>query len=171
MVQSGTYLQSAANVRQLVVAVRGDAAGSRKPVFMGDVARVEEGRDQPAKYVWFGSKDGEVPAVTVQISKKPGVNATDVANGVINRVATLKGALIPDGVEVTVTRNYGATATKGAETDREAGFCRLCRAAGVFYLGPARSFDCRRSSIADAGSNALRPGHGVLRSIAFPCLL
>jgi len=114
MVQSGTYLQSAADVRQLVVAVRGEA-GSRKPVFMGDVARVEEGPDQPAKYVWFGSKDGEVPAVTVQISKKPGVNAADVANGVINRVATLKGALIPDGVEVTVTRNYGATATEKAQ--------------------------------------------------------
>ena len=114
MVQSGTYLQSAADVRQLVVAVRGEA-GSRKPVFMGDVARVEDGPDQPAKYVWFGSKDGEVPAVTVQISKKPGVNAADVANGVINRVATLKGALIPDGVEVTVTRNYGATATEKAQ--------------------------------------------------------
>ena len=114
MVQSGTYLQSAADVRQLVVAVRGEA-GSRKPVFMGDVARVEDGPDQPAKYVWFGSKDGEVPAVTVQISKKPGVNAADVANGVINRVATLKGALIPDGVEVAVTRNYGATATEKAQ--------------------------------------------------------
>lgn len=114
MVQSGTYLQSAADVRQLVVAVRGEA-GSRKPVFMGDVARVEDGPDQPAKYVWFGSKDGEVPAVTVQISKKPGVNAADVANGVINRVATLKGVLIPDGVEVTVTRNYGATATEKAQ--------------------------------------------------------
>ena len=114
MVQSGTYLQSAADVRQLVVAVRGEA-GSRKPVFMGDVARVEDAPDQPAKYVWFGSKDGEVPAVTVQISKKPGVNAADVANGVINRVATLKGALIPDGVEVTVTRNYGATATEKAQ--------------------------------------------------------
>ena len=114
MVQSGTYLQSAADVRQLVVAVRGEA-GSRKPVFMGDVARVEDAPDQPAKYVWFGSKDGEVPAVTVQISKKPGVNAADVANGVINRVATLKGALIPDGVEVAVTRNYGATATEKAQ--------------------------------------------------------
>ena len=114
MVQTGTYLQSAADVRQLVVAVRGEV-GSRKPVFMGDVARVEDGPDQPAKYVWFGSKDGEVPAVTVQISKKPGVNAADVANGVINRVASLKGTLIPEGVEVTVTRNYGETATEKAQ--------------------------------------------------------
>jgi multidrug efflux pump subunit AcrB len=42
LVETGTYLESAADVRQLVVAVRGNA-GERKPVFMGDVARVEDG--------------------------------------------------------------------------------------------------------------------------------
>ncbi|MBL0167751.1 MAG: efflux RND transporter permease subunit [Propionivibrio sp.] len=114
LVQTGTYLQSAADVRQLVVAVRGDAR-NRKPVFMGDVARVEDGPDQPARYVWIGNKDGEFPAVTIQISKKPGVNAADVANGVIARVESLKGTLIPEGIEVTVTRNYGETATDKAQ--------------------------------------------------------
>jgi multidrug efflux pump subunit AcrB len=114
LVQTGTYLESAADVKQLVVAVRGDAKNP-KPVFMGDVARVEDGPDQPGKYVWFGSKDGEFPAVTVQISKKPGVNAADVANGVIARVESLKGTVIPEGVEVTVTRNYGETATDKAQ--------------------------------------------------------
>ncbi|MFZ2854647.1 MAG: efflux RND transporter permease subunit [Rhodocyclaceae bacterium] len=115
LVQTGTYLESAADVRQLVVAVRGDAK-TRKPVFMGDVARVDDGPDQPSKYVWFGSKDGEFPAVTVQVSKKPGVNAADVANGVIARAESLKGTVIPDGVEVSVTRNYGQTATDKAQT-------------------------------------------------------
>ena len=114
LVQTGTYLESAADVRQLVVAVRGEA-GMRKPVFMGDVASVEDGPDQPVNYVWFGNKNGEVPAVTVQISKKPGVNAADIANGVIARVESLKGTVIPDGVEVTVTRNYGETATDKAQ--------------------------------------------------------
>ena len=114
LVQTGTYLESAADVRQLVVAVRGEP-GKRKPVFMGDVAEVEDGPDQPARYVWHGSKDGQAPAVTVQISKKPGVNAADVANGVISRVASLRGTVIPDGVEVTVTRNYGETATEKAQ--------------------------------------------------------
>jgi len=110
LVQTGTYLESAADVKQLVVAVRG-----KNPVFMGDVARVEDGPDQPGKYVWFGNKDGEFPAVTVQVSKKPGVNAADVANGVIARVESLKGTVIPAGVEVTVTRNYGQTATDKAQ--------------------------------------------------------
>ena len=114
LVQTGAYLESAADVRQLVVAVRGEA-NARKPVFMGDVARIEDGPDQPKRYVWFGNKDGESPAVTVQISKKPGVNAADVANGVITRVESLKGTVIPEGVEVTVTRNYGETATDKAQ--------------------------------------------------------
>jgi multidrug efflux pump subunit AcrB len=114
MVQTGTYLESAADVKRLVVAVRGDAK-ERKPVFMGDVARVEDGPDQPTRYVWTGNKEGEFPAVTVQISKKPGVNAADVADGIITRVDSLKGTVIPEGVEVTVTRNYGQTATDKAQ--------------------------------------------------------
>ncbi|MCM8597646.1 MAG: efflux RND transporter permease subunit [Candidatus Accumulibacter sp.] len=114
LVQTGSYLESATDVRQLVVAVRG-AAGDRKPVFVGDVARVEDGPDQPGRYVWIGTREGEFPAVTVQISKKPGVNAADVAGALIERVDSLKGTLIPDGVEVTVTRNYGQTATDKAQ--------------------------------------------------------
>ena len=114
LVQTGTYLESAADVRQLVVAVRG-SADERKPVFMSDVARVEDGPDQPRRYVWLGNREGEFPAVTVQVSKKPGVNAADVADALIARVATLKGTLIPEGVEVTVTRNYGQTATDKAQ--------------------------------------------------------
>ncbi|EXI78990.1 MAG: Efflux pump membrane transporter BepE [Candidatus Accumulibacter appositus] len=114
LVETGSYIESAADVRQLVVAVRG-SAGERKPVFIGDVARVEEGPDQPRQYVWFGNRDGEFPAVTVQVSKKPGVNAADVASAVIARAESLKGTLIPAGVEVTTTRNYGQTATDKAE--------------------------------------------------------
>ncbi len=126
LVQTGAYLESVADVRQLVVAVRGDAKNA-KPVFMGDVARVEDGPDQPGNYVWFGSgpAGGDLatgadtgvtfPAVTVQISKKPGVNAADVAKGVLARVESLKGTVIPEGVEVTVTRNYGETASEKAQ--------------------------------------------------------
>ncbi len=114
LVETGSYLESAADVRQLVVAV-GGKAGERKPVFVGDVARVEDGPDQPQRYVWFGNRDGEFPAVTVQVSKKPGVNAADVASAVIARAESLKGTLIPEGVEVATTRNYGQTATDKAE--------------------------------------------------------
>ncbi|OMG53662.1 multidrug transporter AcrB [Azonexus hydrophilus] len=110
LVQTGTYLESAADVKRLVVTVR-----ERKPIYLSDVASVEDGPDQPQRYAWFGTKDGEFPAVTIQISKQPGVNAADVANAAVDRIDSLKNVVIPDGVEVTVTRNYGETATEKAQ--------------------------------------------------------
>ncbi len=110
LVQTGTYLESAADVKQLVVAVR-----DGKPVFMSDVASIEDGPDQPKRYAWFGNRDGEFPAVTIQLSKQPGVNAADVASAAVDRINALKNTVIPEGVEVTVTRNYGETATEKAQ--------------------------------------------------------
>jgi len=109
-VETGAYLETAADVKRLVVGVF-----DKKPVFMEDVAEVVDGPDQPSRYVWHGDKAGEYPAVTLAISKKPGVNAADVADKVIARMATLKGTVIPEGVEFTVTRNYGETATEKAQ--------------------------------------------------------
>ncbi|MDD5250488.1 MAG: efflux RND transporter permease subunit [Rhodocyclaceae bacterium] len=110
LVQTGTYIESAADVKKLVVGVY-DA----KPVFMADVARIVDGPDQPSRYVWHGDRKQEYPAVTLAVSKKPGVNAADVAAAVIARAESLRGTVIPEGVEFTVTRNYGATATEKAQ--------------------------------------------------------
>jgi multidrug efflux pump subunit AcrB len=110
LVQTGAYLESAADVKRLVVAVR-----DRKPIFMSDVATVEDGPDQPKRYAWFGTREGEFPAVTIQMSKQAGVNAADVAAAAVNRIESLKNTVIPEGVEVTVTRNYGETATEKAQ--------------------------------------------------------
>ena len=110
LVQTGTYIESAADVKRLVVGVY-----DRKPVYLADVAQVVDGADQPVRYVWHGDRKGEYPAVTLSISKKPGVNAADVAEAVIARAEALKGTVIPEGVEFTVTRNYGATATDKAQ--------------------------------------------------------
>jgi multidrug efflux pump subunit AcrB len=110
LVQTGTYIETAADVKRLVVGVY-----DRKPVFMADVAKIIDGADQPSRYVIHGNKDGEFPAVTLSISKKPGVNAADVAESVIKRAESLKGTVIPDGIGFTVTRNYGETATEKAQ--------------------------------------------------------
>jgi multidrug efflux pump subunit AcrB len=110
LVQTGTYIESAADVKRLVVGVY-----ERKPVYLADVAQVVDGADQPTRYVWHGDRKGEFPAVTLSISKKPGVNAADVAEAVIARAEALKGTVIPEGVEFSVTRNYGATATDKAQ--------------------------------------------------------
>jgi multidrug efflux pump subunit AcrB len=120
LVQTGTFLSGSADVKQLVVGV---AEG--RPVFMTDVARVEDGPDQPGRYVWLGTGPaaadkkiagkGEFPAVTLAVSKKPGENAVDVAERVIRRIEQLHGTIIPDGVHATVTRNYGETANDKAQ--------------------------------------------------------
>ncbi|HWS11457.1 MAG TPA: efflux RND transporter permease subunit [Rhodocyclaceae bacterium] len=117
LVQTGTFIETANDVKRLVVGVT-----EGRPVFVEDVARVENGPDQPSQYVWFGTgpatavgTPGEYPAVTLQVSKKPGENAADVAGAVIERAHSLKGTVIPEGVEFTVTRNYGATATEKAQ--------------------------------------------------------
>ena len=119
LVQTGTYLESAEDVRSLVVGVQDE-----RPVFLRDVAEVSDGPDQPTQYVWFGTgvaadqrgidKQGLFPAVTLALSKKPGANAADVAREAIQRLNTLHGSIIPEGVEVTVTRDYGKTANDKA---------------------------------------------------------
>ena len=110
LVQTGAYIESAADVGRLVVGVY-----QRRPVYMADVATILDGPGQPLRYVWYGDRQGESPAVTLAVSKKPGVNAADVADAVIARAESLKGTVIPEGVEFTVTRNYGATATDKAQ--------------------------------------------------------
>src|SRR5574341_1341903 len=104
-VETGSFLESAQDVARVVLGVR---AG--RPVFVADVAEVLDGPEQPARYVWIGSAAGEHPAVTLQVTKKPGENAVRVAERLVAKVEEVRGSLIPDGVEVRVTRNYGATA-------------------------------------------------------------
>ncbi|MBI1907777.1 MAG: efflux RND transporter permease subunit [Rhodocyclales bacterium] len=124
LVRSGSQLESAEDVRSLVVGVI-----EQRPVYLREVARVEDGPAQASRYVWFGSgvatRSGEAgrevergvfPAVTVTVSKKPGANAADVADAVVARARALEGVLIPEGVNFTVTRNYGETANDKANT-------------------------------------------------------
>ena len=119
LVQTGSFLSDANEVKQLVVGVSGG-----KPVFLRDVADVQDGADQPGSYVWLGTgmaaadkqigAKGEFAAVTLAITKKPGANAVEVANKLLARVAELKGSVIPADVQVSTTRNYGETANDKA---------------------------------------------------------
>jgi multidrug efflux pump subunit AcrB len=119
LVQTGSFLSNADEVKHLVVGVF-----EGKPIFVRDIAEVLDGADQPASYVWMGTgaaaadkgiqAKGEFTAVTVAISKKPGANAVEVANKLLGRVNELKGSVIPDDVQVSVTRNYGETANDKA---------------------------------------------------------
>ena len=113
-IEAGPFLSQASDVADLVVGVQGG-----RPVFLKDVAKVEEGPLPATRYVTHGlgkaAGGGEYPAVTLTITKKPGENAIDVANAVMGRVAALRGTVIPDEVQVAETRNYGATANDKAQ--------------------------------------------------------
>ncbi|MCX7960693.1 MAG: efflux RND transporter permease subunit [Burkholderiales bacterium] len=110
VVETGNYLESAADIRRLVI-----GAHEGRPVTIGDVAEVLDGPDVPSRYVWTGTARGEHPAVTIQVTKKPGENAVEIARRVMARLAELRGTIIPDNVRVTVTRDYGATANEKAK--------------------------------------------------------
>jgi multidrug efflux pump subunit AcrB len=113
-IEAGPHLAQASDVADLVVGVQGG-----RPVFLKDVAKVQEGPLPATRYVMHGlgqqAGGGEYPAVTLTITKKPGENAIDVANAVMDRVAALRGTVIPDEVEVAETRNYGSTANDKAQ--------------------------------------------------------
>ncbi|HSQ07777.1 MAG TPA: efflux RND transporter permease subunit, partial [Chromatiaceae bacterium] len=120
LVQAGTFLSTPEEIGDLVVGLHGG-----RPVSLSEVASVERGPEQLQSYVWMGAGpgahhngidlSGTTPAVTVAVAKQEGINAVAVAERVIERLAQLDGTFIPQGVEVTVTRNYGATADTKAK--------------------------------------------------------
>ena len=115
-VEAGDYLKSEADVRAIVV-----GAVEKRPVRVADVAEVVDGPPQPTRYVWTAAGPAaasrgpvEAPAVTIEVTKKPGANAVDVAASLLERMEALRGTIIPADVRYLVTRNYGATAAEKA---------------------------------------------------------
>ena len=112
-VYSGDFFQKVEDIENLVVAVN-----DGKPVYISDVADVyyapEETENMVSYYSGKGNRTGKIAnaeqAVTIAIAKKYGTNGVSVANAVLAKVEELKGRLIPDNVEVSVTRDYGKSA-------------------------------------------------------------
>jgi multidrug efflux pump subunit AcrB len=106
LVTSESFLTSAREVEDLVVSVH-----ESKPVYLRDIATVLDGPEEAVHYARIGFPDGSAnPAVTLALAKKKGSNAVDVAAEILRRLEDLKENVIPHGVEVEVTRNYGQTA-------------------------------------------------------------
>jgi multidrug efflux pump subunit AcrB len=129
---SGAF-ESPSELSQLVVGVFGD-----RPVYLKDVAQVVDGPQEVTHFVRHGfgpgrgfaehhgatatligppatgpdQQIGEVsrPAVTIALAKKKGTNAVRVAQEIIKTAQKLKAQVIPDDVELVITRNYGLTA-------------------------------------------------------------
>ena len=114
LVVAGQTLRDAQELAALTVR---SATGA--PVLLSDVARVEQAPTQDQARAWRWAKDARgtwhmAPAVSLAIAKRAGANAVTVSEQVVDRVELLKGSLIPAGVDVAVTRNYGETANEKA---------------------------------------------------------
>jgi multidrug efflux pump subunit AcrB len=124
------FLGSAREVGEIVVGV---TAG--RPVYLKNVARIEDGGIEVEEASWIGfgqaaraahhrpplPQAGEgrgegarssatYPAVTLAIAKKAGTNAVVVSDAVLAKLEALKRQAIPEGIEVTVTRDDGERA-------------------------------------------------------------
>ena len=133
IVQTGAFFTTPDEVASAVVGVHG-----ADPVHLREVARVEDSSEEPTQYVFFGTGAGaaagllpEEAAVTLAISKRPGSNAIAVARAVLSQVDRLKGTTIPRDVQISVTRNYGASA---AEKSNELLFHMALSVLGVSLL-------------------------------------
>ncbi|MBY0502917.1 MAG: efflux RND transporter permease subunit [Bryobacteraceae bacterium] len=105
ILEAGSFLRTAADVSNVIVGVN-----HGRPVFVRDIAQVADHGEEPSQYVRFSQGQGFYPAVTMAVSKRKGTNAVTVGEEVLRRLEPLRGTVIPSGVEVTLTRNYGDTA-------------------------------------------------------------
>ena len=115
LITTGSFLSNVEDVENLVIGVN-----QNLPVYLKQVARIEDGASTPKSYVSFGYGQAngmfekfrsEYPAVTVSVSKVKGADAMKIAEKILARVEALKTNLIPDDVHVEITRNYGETAS------------------------------------------------------------
>jgi multidrug efflux pump subunit AcrB len=115
-VETGNFLTTADDVAAIVVGING-----QQPVYLKQVATVTDGPETPNRFVLFGYGRADTaaaktyrstyPAVTLAINKKKGADAMALSEKILTKVEGLKKTLIPADVQVTVTRNYGETAS------------------------------------------------------------
>ncbi len=124
IVHTGGFLKDAEDVANLVIGIR-----NQKPVYLRDVAEIVDGPQEPSQYVYFGTgpaaessehvtattPDGVRPAVTLTVAKRKGTNAIKVANKLLARLEGARGTVIPDDINVTITRHYGETAKEKSD--------------------------------------------------------
>ncbi|MFO1079597.1 MAG: efflux RND transporter permease subunit [Reyranellaceae bacterium] len=114
-VVAGQTLQGVPDIGLLLLTTR-----DGRPVYVKDVATVVVGAAETGQRSWLLTRaaSGELerrPTVTVAFAKRRGANAVVVADDLLARLKTVEGRLVPPDVEITVSRNYGETATEKAD--------------------------------------------------------
>ncbi len=141
-VEAGRFLANKRDVESLVVGVSTGrysplshgAPSDSHPVYLKDVAHVEDSPGEVTSYVRFsagpawthakeagaagqwikgapsGSPPASQPAVTIAIAKQKGANNVRVAEDILARMNQIRKEIVPNDVSVAITRNYGVTA-------------------------------------------------------------
>jgi multidrug efflux pump subunit AcrB len=104
LLEAGRSIQTAAAARRILVG---------NGVYLEDVATVTDEGAEPTQIVQFASRSKQFDsAVTLSIAKRQGTNAIAVATNILAAVDQVKPQLLPNGVELTITRHYGETAAE-----------------------------------------------------------
>jgi multidrug efflux pump subunit AcrB len=115
LITTGKFLTSADDVKNLVIGIY-----KNKPVYLKQVAEIQDGPSAPSSYVSFGygkgneksiSNQGEYSAVTLSVAKVKGADAMKISEKILKKLELAKLNLIPTDVHVDITRNYGETAS------------------------------------------------------------
>ncbi len=115
-VETGNFLTTADDVANLVVGIN-----QQQPVYLKQIATIEDGPETSDQYVLFGYGQADsslanvfksnYPAITLSVAKKKGSDAMKLSEQIINKAAHLKKELLPNDVQLTISRNYGKTAS------------------------------------------------------------
>lgn len=116
-IQTGNFLYTADDVANLII-----GSNNQQPVYLKQVATVNEGPETPTQYVQFGYGKADTagqnqfnssyPAITLAIAKKKGADAMKLSEKILTKIDHLKKELLPSDVQLSITRNYGETASE-----------------------------------------------------------
>ena len=114
-IEAGPLFETSDDVARVVVGL-----SANRPIYVSDVSSVIDGPGENTDAVFFSVGHArataeqpagrECPAVTIALAKRPGANATHLAELALSKVETLRPRLLPSSVHLEVTRNYGRTA-------------------------------------------------------------
>ncbi|MBP1614492.1 MAG: family transporter [Bacteroidetes bacterium] len=118
-VSSGNFLKTREDVDNLIVGMN-----EGHPIYLSSIATITEGPSStPIQYVSFGygadaAKDlkennaSDYTAVTIAISKQEGTDAMHLSEKILDKVEHLKKESVSPDINISVTRNYGESASE-----------------------------------------------------------
>ncbi len=97
---------------------------NNQPIFLRDVAQIETTSENPDIKSFFGLGGASFKqnigslqqAVTIALARQKGSNGIEVANELLDRIKAIEHNALPDGVNLTITRNYGNDANDAVNT-------------------------------------------------------